>query len=125
MMPLLDIVLAQAQAMPSPDPATSLVGFLGGGAGAMLIWHLAKQFLGPLSDAWALGLKRKLGDSELEAKLQTRAMIAGVTDRIAEIAKDQRASSEALRDVTEALRSINKELIEFRSEFRRELRRPE
>jgi hypothetical protein len=36
-------------------------------------------------------------------------MIAGVTERVAEIAKDQRATAEALRDVL-------KELVEFRRE---------
>lgn len=109
---LVSLILAQAQAVapivPS-DPVATLIATFSGGAGAVILWQLVKQFVGPFFDAWSVGIKRKLGDNELEAKMQTRAMIQGVTERVAEIARDQRLTAEAMRDIA-------KELVEFRRE---------
>src|SRR6185369_295186 len=91
------------------DPASTIMTTLGGGAGAVFVVVLWQNFVKPLVEVLTTNLKNRLGDSELKAKTQTRAMIQGVHESIAEIAKDQRATAEVLRDVA-------KELIEFRRE---------
>lgn len=99
--------LAQAAQPAAIDPMASALYALGGGTGGLLLWQLVRPFI----EAWGLNIKKRLGDSELEAKAKTRAMVHDLTERVADIVEQQ-------RNVAEIQRQTLKELEEFRRETR-------
>ncbi len=106
MLHLATILLAQAPSAPmNIDNLVSSLTHVGGGGAVLFLYRLAA----PYFEVWSSHVKRRLGETETQAKEQTRAMITALSLSVSDIAKDQRTTAEVLRDVA-------KELVEFRRE---------